>query len=41
MPWQNICNSRQIATEVKEKLANQEEVLYGVISRIYLSFSNT
>ena len=30
----NILNNRQIAADIKEKLANQGEVLHGGISRI-------
>ena len=41
LSWQSVWNSRQTATDIKEKLANQEEVLRGVISHNYLSFSNT
>ena len=37
MSWQNILNSRQIATDREEKLANQGEVLRGGISS-YLPF---
>ena len=40
LSWQNILNSRQIAADIEEKLANQGEVLRGGISRIYLSLSN-
>ena len=29
MYWQNIWNSRQITTDIKEKLGNQEEVFRG------------
>ena len=39
LSWQNTWNSRQIATDIKEKLANQDEVFRGGISRIYLSLS--
>ena len=38
--WQNILNSRQIVADTLEKLANQGEVLQGVIKHIYLSLSN-
>ena len=38
LSWQNIWNSRQIAADIKEKLGNQENVLHGGISLIYLSF---
>ena len=34
--WQNVWNSRQIATDIKEKLGNQEEVPCGGIRLIYL-----
>ena len=40
LPWQNILNSRQIAPNIEEKLANQGDVLCGGISIIYLSLSN-
>ena len=40
LPWQNILNSRQIAADIEEKLANQGEVLHGGFSRFYLSSSN-
>ena len=40
LSWQNILNSRQIATDIEEKLVNQEEVLHEGISRLYLSLSN-
>ena len=40
LSWQNILNSRQIAADIEEKLANKGEVLRGGISRIYLSLSN-
>ena len=40
LSWQNTLNSRQIAADIEEKLANQGEVLRGGISRIYLSLSN-
>ena len=40
LSWQNILNSRQITADIKEKLANQREVLHGWISCIYLSLSN-
>ena len=36
--WQNVWNSRQIATDIKEKLGNQEEVPCGGIRLIYLPF---
>ena len=38
LSWQNICNSIQIALDIKEKLVNQKEALRGGISRIYPSF---
>ena len=38
--WQNILNSRQIAVDTEEKLANQGDVLRGEIRHIYLSLSN-
>ena len=40
LSWQNILNSRQIAADIEEKLANQREILRGGISRIYLSLLN-
>ena len=40
LPWQNILNSRQIAADIEENSANQEEVLHGGINRIYLSLSS-
>ena len=33
LPWQNIFNSKQIAADIGEKLANKEKVLHGGISR--------
>ena len=38
--WQNIWNRRQIAVVLKEKLADQEEVLRLGVSLIYHYFSN-
>ena len=40
LSWQNILNSRQIAADIEEKLANQGEVLRRGISCIYLSWSS-
>ena len=40
LSWQNIWNSRQIAADIEEKLANQGEVHRGGISPIYLSLWN-
>ena len=40
LSWQNIWNNRQIATDIEEILANQEEVLRGGMCRICLSLSN-
>ena len=40
LSWQNILNSRHIATDIEEKYANQGEVIREGISRIYLSLSN-
>ena len=39
MSWQNILNSRQIATDIEVKLA-KEKPFVGGISCIYLSLSN-
>ena len=39
LSWQNILNNRQIAADIKEKLAHQEEVLREEINSIYLSLS--
>ena len=33
LPWQNIFNSKQIAADIGEKLANNGRVLHGGISR--------
>ena len=38
LSWQNIWRSRQITADIKEQLGNQEEVLPGGISLIYLPF---
>ena len=38
--WQNILNSRQIAADIGEKLANQGDVFRGGISHIIISLSN-
>ena len=40
LSWQNILSKRQIAADLKEKWANQGDVLRGGISPIYLSSSN-
>ena len=40
LSWQNILNSRQIAADTEEKLANQGKVLRKGISHIYLYISN-
>ena len=40
LSWQNVLNSRQIAADIEENLANQGDVLRGGISPIYLSLSN-
>ena len=37
LSWHNILNSRQIAADIKEKFANQGEVLRGGIN-LYLSY---
>ena len=38
--WQNLWNNGQFAADIDEKLANQEEVLRGGISRTYRFLSN-
>ena len=40
LSWQKIWNSRKVTEDIKEKLANQKEVLCEGISRIYCSLSN-
>ena len=40
LSWQNILSNRQIAADIKEKWANQGEVLRRGISPIYLFSSN-
>ena len=40
LSWQNVMSNRQIAADIKEKGANQGEVLGEGISPIYLSSSN-
>ena len=40
LSWQNILSNRQIAADIKEKWANQGDVLHRGISSIYLSSSN-
>ena len=40
LSWRNIYSSNQFATDIKEKIANQEEALRGGISRIYFTFPN-
>ena len=40
LSWQNIWNSSQIATDIKENLANQEDISGAEVSCIYPSVSN-
>ena len=37
--WQNILSNRPVASDIEEKWANQEDVLCGGISLVYLSLA--
>ena len=38
LSWRNVFNNIPIAADMEEKLANQQEIFGGRISRIYLLY---